>query len=68
MTKRFNIAHRNFIFMFGYPPKLPKNIKFDQDAYAEELEKCVKDKVDYTIEKYGTVPLKDNPLPDVIID
>ena len=41
---------------------------FDQEEYAELLLKCVEDNFDYTIEKYGTKPKKDEPLPDIIWD
>lgn len=41
---------------------------FDQDAYAEELLKCVEDNFDYTIKKYGTVPKTEQPKPEIIWD
>ena len=56
MNENLEKAHSIFIHHFGYDPKTPNNIDFDQDAYAEELLKCVEDDFDYTIEKYGTIP------------
>ena len=41
---------------------------FDQDAYAEELLKCVEDNFDYTIKKYGTKIPEEMPEPEIIWD
>lgn len=68
LTKKLKKAHREFVACFGYSPEFPNNIDFDQDAFADELLKCVKDKFDYTIEKYGTKPLKKMPMPEIIWD
>ena len=68
MNKKLSDAHTAFTMHFGYCPEFPPNINFDQDEYAEELLKCVKDDFDYTIDKYGTVPRKMEGLPDIIID
>lgn len=68
MKKKFSEAHLKFIQHFGYAPELPQSIDFDQDAYAEEIEKCVKDNFDYTIKKYGTVPKKSGGWPEEFIN
>ena len=68
MRKKLKIAHSKFVHHFGYGPECPPTIDFDQDAYAEELEKSVEDDFDYTIEKYGTVPLKSSGWPEEFVD
>ncbi len=68
MNKELSQAMYNFICAFDYYPKYPREIGFDQIAYAKELEKCVEDNFDYTIEKYGTIPSLKLGLPDVILD
>lgn len=68
MNKKLDKAHTAFTMHFGYCPEFPTSIDFDQDAFAEELLKCVTDNFDYTIEKYGTVPRKMEGMPDIIID
>ncbi len=56
ISKRCRKAMRDFIFHFGYNPGFPKKLDFDEDVYAEHLEKSVADDFDYTIELYGTIP------------
>ena len=71
MNECFHIATEKFFRHFGYFPKLPPNIDFDQDAYAALLDKCVEENFDYTIEKYGTVPSKpywESEIPEIIYD
>lgn len=68
MIKKLEEAHKRFVFHFNYGPNFPPNMDFDQEEYAELLLKCVEDNFDYTIEKYGTNPKKDEPLPDIIWD
>ena len=68
MNENLEKAHSIFIHHFGYGPKTPDNIDFDQDAYAEALLKCVEADFDYTIEKYGTVPPTRDEWPKIIID
>jgi hypothetical protein len=63
MTQKHKEASMKFIEHFGYYPN-----HFDQDAYAEELLKCVADDFDYTIKKYGTVPKTEQPEPEIIWD
>lgn len=63
-----NLKRSQFIEHFGYYPNHPNDIDFDQDAYAEELLKCVEDNFDYTIKKYGTVPKTEQPKPEIIWD
>ena len=52
LKKSFSKLHEKF----GYIPNFPNEIDFDQNEYAELLDKCVVDNFDYTIEKYGTNP------------
>ncbi|MGN1344197.1 MAG: hypothetical protein ACI4U3_06425 [Traorella sp.] len=68
MKKKLEKAMSNFYHYFRYFPELPPRIDFDQDAYADLLDKCVNDKFDYTIEKYGTVPPIYTGRPEIIID
>lgn len=57
-----------FVDHFNYSPEFPPNIDFNQEEYAELLLKSIKDNRDYTIEKYGTVVPKIEPLPEIIWD
>ncbi len=68
MSKELSQAMFNFIRTFDYYPKYPQEIGFDQLEYAMELEKCIEDNFDYTIEKYGTIPSQKLGRPDVILD
>ncbi len=68
MSKESQLARLKFSLFFDYYPNYPENTDFDQLEYAKELEKCVEDKFDYTIEKYGTIPSQKLGLPDVILD
>ncbi|MCD7949077.1 MAG: hypothetical protein LUG12_02280 [Erysipelotrichaceae bacterium] len=68
MSKELSRALYDFISKFDYYPKYPREIGFDQIEYAKELEKCIEDNFDYTIEKYGTIPSKKLGRPDVILD
>ena len=52
MTQKHKEASMKFIEHFGYYPNHPNDIDFDQDAYAEELLKCVEDNFFYTKNKY----------------
>ena len=62
MKERLEKVMITFAEHFGYIPKLPREIFFNQDEYAEELMKCIEDDFDYTIEKYGTrVPTGKRP-------
>ena len=45
-----------FIHKFGYIPNHPQELFFNENEYADLLDKCVNDNFDYTIEKYGTDP------------
>ncbi len=67
-NERLNEAISNFSRKFKYFPRYPRNIDFDQIEFAKELEKCVADNFDYTIEKYGTIPSKNLGMPDIIYD
>lgn len=68
IKKRLDKAIHNFICTFDYYPNYPSNIGFDQIEYAKELEKCVADNFDYTIEKHGTVPPVWTGYQNVILD
>lgn len=70
MEKEFLRAYHRFFNHFRYYPNYPPDIDFDQMTYAEELDKCVEDDIDYTIEKYGTKPepYGNNGLPEIIVD
>lgn len=52
--KTVNAAMDRFHAHFHYMPNYPNDIDFDAVAYADVLDKCIKDDVDYTIKKYGT--------------
>ena len=70
MKKRFFEARHRFYDYFHYFPNTPNNFDFDQDEYANLLDKCVNDNFDYTIRLYGTKPEPAEP-PDpnaLIID
>jgi len=56
MNEKLKKAYSNFYEHFGYTPNYPNEIDFNQDEYAEFLDKCVTSNFDYTIEKYGTDP------------
>ena len=56
MNEKLRISFSRFHEYFGYTANYPDEIDFDQDEYAELLDKCVDEKFDYTIEKYGTDP------------
>jgi hypothetical protein len=68
MKKEFEKALYNFIHHFKYTPNHPNDIDFDQIAFANLLNKCVKEDKDYTIELYGTVPPTHFGGWDIIID
>ena len=71
MNKRLEKAFGSFFLHFGYSPEFPQNMDFDQDQFAEVLERCVTEDFDYTIEKYGTVPKKREEAqkyPEVFVD
>lgn len=56
MNKKLKDALKLFYDFFLYSPALPNEVDFDQEKYSNDLMKCVADKIDYTIEMYGTVP------------
>ncbi|MCD7950269.1 MAG: hypothetical protein LUG12_08445 [Erysipelotrichaceae bacterium] len=67
--KRLSKAISDFVDLFEYFPNYPDNIDFDQIEFAKELEKCVEDHFDYTIEKYGTIPkVWASSRPEIIYD
>lgn len=68
LCSKFEKAHKDFVLHFGYCPKIPNEIDFDQSAYADELSKSVADDYDYTVKKYGTQVPKKYPKPEIIID
>ena len=68
MTKKLREARITFVKHFKYSPNFPSAMDFDQDAYAEELLKCVEDDFDYTIKKYGTNIPEEMPKPEIIWD
>ena len=49
MTQKHKEASMKFIEHFGYYPNHPNDIDFDQDAYAEELLKCVEEGVSQSL-------------------
>ncbi len=57
-----------FIKHFHYIPETPNEIDFDEKEYETLLLKCIEDDLDYTIEKYGTIPAKESEYPEVFID
>ncbi len=68
ITKQLDRAMTDFLKTFRYLPNYPQNMGFNQIEFAKELEKCVEDNFDYTIEKYGTLPSKNLGRPSVIYD
>lgn len=56
MNEHLSKIYLSFLEHFGYCPNFPDEIFFDEDEYADLLEKCVQDNFDYTIELYGTDP------------
>ena len=64
LNQKFEKAHKDF----GYCPQIPNEIDFDQDAYADDLQKSITDNYDYTIKKYGTQVPKKYPKPEIIVD
>lgn len=69
MNKNMKNACSDFLDFFGYYPNYPNELGFDQDSYAELLNKCIADKIDYTIKKYGTDPnRRKKPFDGVYID
>ena len=59
MNEHLRKIYLRFLEHFGYCPNFPDDIyigKFNQDEYADLLEKCIQDNFDYTIELYGTDP------------
>lgn len=67
MNKKLRKIYEKFIEEFGYAPEFPMEINFNQEEYGNILAKCIEDKFDYTIEKYGTIPGKPG-YSDVLID
>lgn len=65
--KRMDVS-LEFIKHFHYIPNTPNNIDYDEKAYKALLLKCIEDDVDYTIERYGTVPAKETKYPEVFIN
>ena len=61
LCSKFEKAHKDFVLHFGYCPKIPNEIDFDQSAYADDLLKSVAD-------NYGTQVPKKYPKPEIIID
>ncbi len=57
-----------FIKHFHYIPKTPNDIEYDEKEYETLLLKCIEDNLDYTIEKYGTIPAKESKYPEVFIN
>ena len=51
-------ARIRFADHFDYYPNYPNNLDYDENAYAELLDRCIVDDFDYTIELYGTKPIK----------
>ncbi len=68
MKKILEKAHLRFVKHFGYLPEFPPDMDFDEEEYAGELDKCVNENLDYTITKYGTMPPKEQGLPEIIVD
>ena len=68
MKKRCLDACKKFARHFGYCAAFPEGLDFDQDEYADELLKCIKDNFDYTIEKNGTKIPEKKPYPTIFID
>ena len=64
LNQKFEKAHKDFV----HCPQIPNEIDFDQDAYADDLQKSITDNYDYTIKKYGTQVPKKYPKPEIIVD
>lgn len=68
--ERWVKAERRFVDHFEYRPNHPKEIDFDIDAHIKLLDRCISEDFDYTIELYGTQPIKirgrqpDEPIID----
>lgn len=68
--KLFVEARRRFVSHFEYYPNYPNEIDFDVKAYSKLLDRCISEDFDYTIELYGTQPIKirgrqpDEPIID----
>lgn len=60
-SERFFDAIHKFYYFFHYYANTPGNVDFDQEEYADLLDKCVADNFDYTIELYGTEPIVPEP-------
>lgn len=56
MNEKLKKSYARFHEHFGYTSNYPNEIDFNQDEYANLLDKCVADNFDYTIKKYGTDP------------
>lgn len=71
-TIDWNEPVQRFDKHFGYCCQIPLNAEInsenDYKLFSELVDKCIADNVDYTIEKYGTVPPKNFDLPNIIID
>lgn len=69
---RLNNIEHNFIAHFGYGCEAPfAALQGDKQAileYERTVEKSIKDDYDYTVEKYGTVPLKKGDLKQIVIN
>lgn len=68
MIKKLKNSLKQFVYHFGYGPNFPQDMNFNQEEFADFLLKCTRDNFDYTIEKYGTIPRVDEPLPEIIVD
>ena len=68
MNRKLFKIYKNFIAHFRYAPNFPNDLDFDQNEYADFLQKCIDDNFDYTIEKYGTKPPKYFGRAEVLID
>lgn len=68
MNRKLYKTYKTFIDYFRYAPNFPNDLDFDQNEYADFLQKCIDDNIDYTIEKYGTEPLKYFGRAEVLID
>lgn len=51
-------AQSRFAEHFDYYPNHPNELDFDVKAYSNLLDRCIADNFDYTIELYGTKPIK----------
>lgn len=69
MKNNFHNSYLRFIKHFGYCAEYPNKVDFDEDEYAELLDKCVAENFDYTIELYGTDPnYGTQPFDGIYID